>query len=108
SSYTVSFIVSIFYAWVCFSSRIYNLKWIDSNVISLLAGSSYVLYVIHETIGRELIQEYYERFEHFPILIAILAVILSLIIHAYLEKPLSLYLKKIKKTNIISAVMSKK
>ncbi|HHN4622774.1 TPA: acyltransferase family protein [Klebsiella pneumoniae] len=108
SSYTVSFIVSIFYAWVCFSSRIYNLKWIDSNVISLLAGSSYVLYVIHETIGRELIQEYYERFEHFLILIAILAVILSLIIHAYLEKPLSLYLKKIKKTNIISAVMSKK
>ena len=88
SSFIVATLVIAFYVWIFFAVSRQNIKLaISANIISLMAGSSYVLYLIHETIGKWVIRAYPELGESLVFIIIFIMVIMSAAVTRFFEAP---------------------
>ncbi len=94
SNYTVSLIIVCFFSLFWFISC--NPKkgsTLNSKVINCMAGSSYIIYLIHETAGKLLIKKNIEQGLFIVALSIISVLILSTLIYIYIEVPIQSKIK---------------
>lgn len=94
SPFVVSAMIVLSYLWILFCVFSSQRPPFSEKVISIMAGSSYVLYLIHETIGRTVIRTHSEYGISLAIAVIVVLVLAAAAITLYFEEPAIRALKR--------------
>lgn len=93
----VILIVCLYFAMAWIVAARSALSWVPCRLVEWIGGGSYILYLIHERVGMELVTRYYDDLGLLIVgTVVLLMMVFSVLIYVYFDKPVQLWCRKVR------------